>query len=358
MGTAQTPRGPRDAAPDSPLSGLLGASPAMRAVLDRVARVSQSEAPVLITGESGTGKELVARALHFGGPRRDRPFVAVNCAAFPDTLIESELFGHAKGAFTGAVSRREGRFKMADRGTLFLDEIGELSISAQAKLLRVLQEGTIEPLGHDGTVNVDVRILSATHRDLSERIREGAFREDLYYRLKVLHIPLPPLRGRTEDLPILVDHLVKRYAPGFRAGLTPRAQEVLANYPFPGNVRELENVIQHALVMANGRDIDVSDLPGEVTRHARVEPVAEPEHEPEYTPDDDDAPEGYAPLPLADARRVFERAYLVQVLGQNRGRRADTAKALKISRKGLWEKLRDHGILPEEYGGTAHDDDE
>ena len=354
MGTAQTPRGPRDAAPDSPLSGLLGASPAMRAVLDRVSRVSQSEAPVLITGESGTGKELVARALHFGGPRRDRPFVAVNCAAFPDTLIESELFGHAKGAFTGAIARREGRFKMADRGTLFLDEIGELSISAQAKLLRVLQEGTIEPLGHDGTVNVDVRILSATHRDLSERISQGQFREDLYYRLKVLHIPLPPLRGRTEDLPVLVDHLVKRYAPGFRAGLTPRAHEVLAAYPFPGNVRELENVIQHALVMANGRDIDVGDLPGEVTRHANLEP----EPDAPYEPEDDESVGGYAPLPLADARRVFERAYLVQVLGQNRGRRADTAKALKISRKGLWEKLRDHGILPEEYGGTPHDEDE
>jgi DNA-binding NtrC family response regulator len=332
---------------ESPMANLLGASPAMRSVLERVTRIAQSEAPVLITGESGTGKELVARALHFGGPRRERPFVAVNCAAFPDTLIESELFGHSKGAFTGAVARREGRFKMADRGTLFLDEVGELSLSAQAKLLRVIQEGTIEPLGHDGTISVDVRILSATHRDLVACIQKGQFREDLYYRLKVLHVQLPPLRGRAEDLPVLVDHLVKRYAPGFRAGLTQRAREVLASYPFPGNVRELENVIQHALVMANGRDIDVTDLPAEVTRHVTLDRSPH-EHEPEPEPDATD----YAPLPLADARRVFERAYLVQVLGQNRGRRAETAKALKISRKGLWEKLRDHGIQPEEYGGT------
>ncbi|MBA2319931.1 MAG: sigma-54-dependent Fis family transcriptional regulator [Deltaproteobacteria bacterium] len=324
----------------------------MRSVLERVARVCQSEAPVLITGESGTGKELVARALHFGGPRRDRAFVAVNCAAFPDTLIESELFGHSKGAFTGAVARREGRFKLADRGTLFLDEIGELSLSAQAKLLRVIQEGTIEPLGHDGTIHVDVRILSATHRDLAACIAKGSFREDLYYRLKVLHIQLPPLRGRAEDLPVLVDHLVKRYAPGNRAHLTQRAQEVLASYPFPGNVRELENVIQHALVMANGRDIDVGDLPGELLRHVTsAGRAAEPE------PTENEATD-YAPLPLADARRVFERAYLVQVLGQNRGRRAETAKALKISRKGLWEKLRDHGIQPEEYGGAPDRDED
>jgi DNA-binding NtrC family response regulator len=319
----------------------------MRAVLERVSLVCHSEAPVLITGESGTGKELVARALHFGGPRRSQPFVAVNCAAFPDTLIESELFGHGKGAFTGAVSRREGRFKMADRGTLFLDEVGELSLSAQAKLLRVLQEGTIEPLGVDGTVPVDVRILSATHRDLQALIVKGQFREDLYYRLKVLHIPLPPLRGRTEDLPMLVEHLVKRYATGFHPHLTARAREVLAAYPFPGNVRELENVIQHALVMANGRDIDVDDLPGEIRRHVSL-PEPEAVHE---------EASAYTPLPLAEARRVFERAYLVQVLGQNRGRRTETARILKISRKGLWEKLRDHGIRPEEYGGTPDGED-
>jgi len=285
--------------PNSPLSALLGVSTAMRAVIERVSAVCQSEAPVLITGESGTGKELVARALHFGGPRRDRPFVAVNCAAFPDTLIESELFGHGKGAFTGAVTRREGRFKMADHGTLFLDEVGELSPSAQAKLLRVLQEGTIEPLGMDATIHVDVRILSATHRDLKQRIADGTFREDLYYRLNVLHIPLPPLRARIEDLPVLVDHLVKRYAPSPHPRLTQRAHEVLAAYPFPGNVRELENIIQHALVMANGRDIDVLHLPMEISRHAPAH-VAEPDPGPPPDPDMQ-----YTPLPLADARRVF-----------------------------------------------------
>ncbi len=343
------PRRPTSENRDAPLASLLGGSPAMRSVLERVSRICQSEAPVLITGESGTGKELVARALHLGGPRRDRPFVAVNCAAFPDTLIESELFGHSKGAFTGAIARRDGRFKMADHGTLFLDEVGELSLSAQAKLLRVIQEGTIEPLGMDGTLSVDVRILSATHRDLRQCISTGAFREDLFYRLKVLHVALPPLRGRAEDLPVLVDHLVKRYAAGFRPHLTVRAQEALAAYPFPGNVRELENVIQHALVMANGRDIDVGDLPGEVTRHAHFDRPLEVEAEPDFSASD-------APLPLADARRVFERAYLVQVLGQNRGRRGETARALHISRKGLWEKLKDHGIRPQEYGESLERD--
>jgi DNA-binding NtrC family response regulator len=335
---------------DSAIGHLLGASPAMRSVLDRVRVVSQSEAPVLITGESGTGKELVARALHFSGPRKERPFVAVNCAAFPDTLIESELFGHGKGAFTGAHARREGRFKMADHGTLFLDEVGELTPAAQAKLLRVIQEGTIEPLGMDVTLKVDVRILAATHRDLHQWIAEGRFREDLYYRLKVLSIQLPPLRGRTEDLPLLVEHLVKRYATGVRPSLTPRAHEALAAYPFPGNVRELENVIQHALVMANGRDIDLSHLPGEVLKHV---PQESREVEPEF-----EGGEAYTPLPLADARRVFERAYLVQVLGQNRGRRTETARVLKISRKSLWEKLRDHGIRAGEYGGRPEDDEE
>ncbi len=373
---------------NSAISALLGGSPAMRSVLDWVSAVCHTEAPVLITGESGTGKELVARALHFDGPRRDRPFVAVNCAAFPDSLIESELFGHGKGAFTGAVARREGRFKMADRGTLFLDEVGELSPSAQAKLLRVLQEGTIEPLGMDGSIKVDVRILSATHSDLRQKIREGKFREDLYYRLNVLGVELPPLRGRTGDLPLLVEHLVKRFAGGQSPSVSSRAVEALAAYPFPGNIRELENVIQHALVMANGRDIDFTHLPKDVIKHApasisssaspspspspghgseperprepqQQQPEAEREHEREremMEPDLEHVP--YTPLSLVDARRVFERAYLVQVLGQNEGRRTDTARALKISRKGLWEKLRDHEIRPQEYGGSAEDDDE
>jgi two-component system response regulator AtoC len=345
----------------SAISALLGGSLAMRSVHDWVEAVCHSDAPVLITGESGTGKELVARALHFDGPRRDRPFIAVNCAAFPDSLIESELFGHGKGAFTGAIARREGRFKMADHGTLFLDEVAELTMAAQAKLLRVVQEGTIEPLGMDGTIHVDVRILSATHRDLKRCIAEGKFREDLYYRLNVLHIDLPPLRARQQDVPLLVEHLLKRYVVGLKPQLTARATEALNAYAFPGNVRELENVIQYALVMAKGRDIDFAHLPTDVTDNApAVRPPAAPSPPPEEEEEEEPShPQqgGYMSLSLADARRVFERAYLVQVLAQNAGRRGDTAAILKISRKGLWEKLRDHGIRPEEYGGGQDDED-
>jgi DNA-binding NtrC family response regulator len=339
---------------------LVGASAPMREVLDRVTRIGHSEAPVLITGESGTGKELVARALHYGGPRRQGPFVAINCAAFPDTLIESELFGHGKGAFTGAATRREGRFKMADHGTLFLDEIGELSLYAQAKLLRVLQEGTIEPLGVDETTHVDVRILAATHRDLEKCVEAGTFREDLYYRIKVLTVHLPALRDRPEDLPTLVDHLVRRYSRT-ALRLSARALGALERYPFPGNVRELENVIQHALVMAAGDEIDVCHLPGEIAHDAAPapapsRPVLVQEHEDTYQAPDPRM--AYAPLPLNDARRAFERAYLVQVLSLHGGRRNETAKALGISRKNLWEKLRSHGVRAAEYGGSVDPDDD
>src|SRR4051812_44257903 len=231
---------------------IIGRSVQMLRLLDRVNTIATSHAPVLLHGESGTGKELVARALHERGPRRDRPLVVVNCAAFPDTLLEAELFGHERGAFTGAVKRRDGRFRAAHTGTLMLDEIAEMSLPAQAKLLRVLQEGTIEPLGTNESQRVDVRVISATHRDLKERIVGGAFREDLYYRINVLNVDLPPLRERKGDLPLLVQYFLKKFGrPGKPPPrLSPPAWAALAAFPFPGNVRQLGHAIEHAVVLA------------------------------------------------------------------------------------------------------------
>src|SRR3954462_12406050 len=218
---------------------IIGRSPPMLRLSDRVETIAQSDAPVLITGESGTGKELIARTLHERSTRATKPFIAVNCAAFPETLLEAELFGHERGAFTGAVKRRDGRFMAANGGTLLLDEIGEMPLPAQAKLLRSLQDGTFEPLGTNTTVKVDVRILSATNRDLKKLIAEGRFREDLYYRLKVIEIPIPPLRDHKSDLPLLFSYFARRNAqPGREvSGISPRAWAILSAYSFPGNIR-------------------------------------------------------------------------------------------------------------------------
>jgi DNA-binding NtrC family response regulator len=303
----------------------------MRDLLDRADAIADSDAAVLLHGESGTGKELVARRIHEHSARAGGPFVAVNCAAFPDTLIEEELFGHERGAFTGAVRQRDGRFKAAHGGTLFLDEIAELSPPAQAKLLRVLQTLTFEPIGSDTTLTVDVRVISATHRDLRERILAGRFREDLYYRVKVLDLRLPALRERAEDLPLLMDHFLRHFGPRGRPvpRLTPRAAAALRAYPWPGNVRELEHAIEHAVVIARGGDIDVHHLPGDLTGEAPPPP---------------------APVirPLGAAMKEFEHDYLLHVLRQTRGARAQAAALLGISRKSLWEKLREHGITLED----------
>ena len=264
---------------------IIGRSPPMLRLSDRIETIAQSDAPVLITGESGTGKELVARTLHDRSSRRNKPFIAVNCAAFPETLLEAELFGHERGAFTGAVKRRDGRFKAADGGTLLLDEIAEVPLPAQAKLLRVLQEGTVEPLGTNESTRVDVRIISATHRNLRERIKEGRFREDLYYRLNVLDIEIPPLRERRGDLPLLLQYFLNKFTqPGKPPStISPRAWAVLSQYHFPGNVREFAHAIEHAVVLAGGGEIEVEHLPGGITgaldgarQHAgRLAPLAE-----------------------------------------------------------------------------------
>ena len=308
---------------------IIGRSPQMLRLLDRVNTIATSHAPVLLAGESGTGKELVARALHQRGTRRDRPLVVVNCAAFPDTLLEAELFGHERGAFTGAIKRRDGRFRAAHTGTLLLDEIAEMSLAAQAKVLRVLQEGTIEPLGTNETIRVDVRVISATHRDLKERIAQGLFREDLYYRINVLNVDLPPLRDRKGDLPLLVQYFLKKLTrPGKTPPtLSPAAWAALAAFPFPGNVRQLGHAIEHAVVLAGEGVVDLQHLPRDVVGRLEPSPLA-----------------AQVARPLGTALKEFERDYLQRALAQASGKRTLAAEILGISRKNLWEKLRAHGF--------------
>jgi DNA-binding NtrC family response regulator len=326
-----------------PEVALVGQSPPMRRVLGLIEMVAASEAPVLVVGESGTGKELVARMLHERSARHEKPFVVVNCGALSETLIEAELFGHERGAFTGAVKRREGRFKAADGGTVFLDEIAELPLSAQAKLLRVLQEGTFEPLGTNTTVRVDVRVISATHRQLKERIAEGVFREDLYYRVNVIEIPLPPVRERPGDLSLLVQYFLHRFASKGRPvpTVTPAAWAALSQYNYPGNVRELSHAIEHAVVLSGGSEIEPRHLPSTITASANrnLEAAAV---SPEIRP-------------LHVALREFERQYLLRAMSQAGSKRVRAAEMLGISRKSLWEKLRLHGISDAETEATRPD---
>ncbi len=327
---------------------LVGRTPMMVRLQERIDAIADSHAPVLVTGESGTGKELVARTIHDRSPRRDKPFVAINCAAFPETLIEAELFGHERGAFTGAVGRRDGRFKMADGGTLLLDELGELPLPAQAKLLRVLQDGSFQPIGTNATVRVDVRIISTTNRNLKSEVSSGRFREDLYYRINVVEVVIPPLRERRGDIALLSEHFVRRFhnGPGEPPAISPAARAALYRYDFPGNLRELMHAIEHALVFSRGREVDVQDLPPSITAARAAEQDSETGKE----------PGGQRPLAVALAE--FEREYLLATLEATSGKRTRAAELLGISRKNLWEKLRQHGIpdtAPASHG--PHSDD-
>ncbi|MEO1338014.1 MAG: sigma-54 dependent transcriptional regulator, partial [Myxococcota bacterium] len=286
---------------------------------------------VLILGENGTGKELAARAIHKASRRAEEVLVKVDLGAIAASLFESELFGHKKGAFTDAKTDRTGHFEAASGGTLFLDEIAEIPPMAQAKLLRVLQEGVIEPLGANDQVHIDVRIVSATHRNLKERIREGLFREDLYYRLNVLDVAIPPLRDRRSDLPLLVEHFIARLTKPGRAApsIAPSAWAALSEYPFPGNVRELEHAIQRAVVLSRGHEIELAHLPEDVRGTAAT---ASPR-----------VAEGSNALrPLSTAVKEFEHQYLMRALSAAEGKKAKAAELLGISRKNLWEKLRSH----------------
>ena len=309
-------------------SPIIGHTPQMQQLIERINTVAQSDAPVLIRGESGTGKELVAHTIHARSPRKNQPFVAVNCAAFPETLIEAELFGHERGAFTGAVRKREGRFKAADGGTLLLDEVAEIPLPVQAKLLRVLEEGLIEPLGTNTAVPVNVRIVSATHRDLKDLISQGKFREDLYFRINVLDLNIPPLRERRADLPLLMAHFLRRFYPGrVPPGIAPRAWAALMDYGFPGNVREFAHAIERAVVLAHGSEIDLEHLPADIA--GAVTPASRTE-------------ESFRPLGMMV--KEFEKQYVVRALRLSAGNKGRAAELLGISRKNLWEKLKLHGI--------------
>ncbi|MGB5192977.1 MAG: sigma-54 dependent transcriptional regulator [Polyangiales bacterium] len=311
--------------------GILGKSEAIAKVFATIEKVADHKTTVLIQGESGTGKELVARALHDGSSRKDKPFVPVNCGAIPETLLESELFGHKKGAFTDAHADKKGLFAEANQGTLFLDEIGELPLSLQVKLLRVLQEGRVRPLGATRDQEVDVRVIAATVRDLRREVQEKRFREDLYYRLNVLQLNVPPLRDRREDIALLVEHFIERN--NGRLGtkirdVEPRARKLLFNYPWPGNVRELENTVERAVVLAEGDVITVADLPERMREPA--DPVA--------------ASLSTGELSIKKTSRFMEETLIRRALEQTGGNRTAASKLLEISHRALLYKIKDYGI--------------
>jgi DNA-binding NtrC family response regulator len=313
---------------------VIGGSPPMRKVFEIVERVAPTDVTVLIRGESGTGKELIAREVHRLSDRASMPFVAVNCAALPDSLIESELFGHEKGAFTGAVRRRSGKFDFADGGTLFLDEIGDMAVATQAKILRVLENKEFEPLGSHVSQKVDVRILCATHRDLSQAIAGSEFREDLFYRINVVSLELPPLRERVEDIGLLLEFFGRTFADKYRiewAGFTEAALSRLREYPWPGNVRELRNLVERSVVLSVKGAIDVADLPAEIDAAAPAKGVQEAGLE-------------MWRLPYEEARATFERDYLMEVLERHQGNISQAASSMKIHRQTLQYKLKQLGI--------------
>lgn len=324
---------------------LIGKSATMHQVYYLIDRAAQSDSTVLITGESGTGKELVARAIHYNGLRKNGPFVAVNCNALPATLLESELFGHLKGAFTGADQSREGRFSRADGGTIFLDEIGELSPDLQVKFLRVLQEKTFEPVGSTKPQQVDVRVVAATNRNLEETVKSGQLREDLYYRLHVLHIHIPPLRERRDDISLLADYFMNKKSHLLKAGpkrLAEAAREVLLQFHFPGNVRQLENMIERAIVLSTEEEIQLQDLP-DLTHRSEV-PVAE--REPRSGPGMvEQMPLHNAWQRLSEMTRQTEEALLRRALRENPGlSNQELADLLGTSRRVLELRLQQFGI--------------
>ncbi len=314
----------------SRIEGIIGESGHMQEVLSLVRRVAPSEATVLIRGESGTGKELIAQAIHYASPRASRPLVRLNCAALPETLLESELFGHEKGAFTGAYAMRKGRFEVANGGSLFLDEIGDLPLHLQAKLLRVLQEKEFERVGSSHPIPVDVRILAATHRDLEKLIQQGQFREDLYYRLNVVTVVLPPLRERRQDIPPLLDHLVKKFAEKNDKtikGFTQEARDALLRYDYPGNVRELENIVERSTVITRDEVIGRSDLPLTVQATEKVDDRG---------------------TNMTAVVEGLERKMIKDALAQSDGVQTRAADKLGITDRALRYKLKKYGFQGED----------
>jgi len=306
---------------------MIGDSKPMQSIYDFIKQVAPTDSTILIRGESGTGKELAATSIHMNSARSDKPYVRINCAAIPEGLIESELFGHEKGAFTGAHARKPGKFELADGGTLLLDEIGELPLSLQAKLLRVLQESVYERVGGTGTISVDIRLLCATAKDLEKAIQEGSFRQDLFYRLNVIPLVMPPLRDRKEDISVLTNHFLHEFSVkrGIAMEINSEAMQCLVAYDFPGNTRELKNIIERASVLAPKALIQLSDLPADLSN----------------TTSNTDYPESYV---LADAVAQTEKQFVLKALTCTGGKRAEAADLLGISRKNLWEKMKQHHI--------------
>lgn len=316
---------------DHSLLNIIGKSNMMQGVFDLIERVSKVDSNILITGESGTGKGLVANIIHLKSKRAKNPFIKVSCAALPETLLESELFGHEKGSFTGAIKRRYGRFEMAKDGTIFLDEVGEIPMSIQVKLLRAIQESEFERVGGEETIKVDVRIISATRKNLEKAIEDGEFREDLYYRLKVIPIHIPPLKERKEDIPLLVDYFIKRFNKKLSrlVEITPEALKCLLDYDFPGNVRELENIIERSVALSTSDTINAYDIVMAVEKDGFI------------SLRDEDIPS------LKDVISKTEMTHLMKVLEKTNWNRIKAAKILGISRKNLWEKLKAYNIVSE-----------
>lgn len=371
----------RDARPEDSASRgrfrLVGESAAIRQVYQVVEKVADTPSTVLITGESGTGKELVARALHDNSSRRAGPFIKINCAAIPKTLMESELFGYEKGAFTGAVGSKPGRFELAHGGSLFLDEIGEIPVEMQVKLLRVLQESEFERVGGIKTIKVDVRLITATNRDLAAEITTGGFRDDLYYRLNVVPIHLPPLRERREDIPLLVDHFIARFNERLKkqiAGVAPEALDRLVSHQWPGNIRELENVVERTILFCEGSLIQLADLPGELggtPNQAMSPPTVAIDDRPISAATSSgslpmvQSPSAPQPTTLppvgeevgslkeavrAETERV-ERELIQRALDETGGNVTQAARKLQISRKSLQTKMKELGLRDREQGG-------
>ncbi len=312
---------------------IVARSAVMKKVMESVSRISKTESTVYICGESGTGKELIARAVHLASNRKEKPFVAINCAAIPETLLESELFGHEKGAFTGAIKSSRGLFAQAHEGTIFLDEIGDMPLTTQAKFLRVLQERQFYPVGSEQPLDVDVRVIAATNKDLAEHVKQGLFREDLYYRIHVIPVVLPPLRERKEDIPVLVDYFLKKFSGEMNKkikGLTPKAMQRLMLHDWPGNVRELENTIEYAVAMAN-HDVITEDLilPTKTETDTAVKP-------------------------LREARETFEKSYLTRILELTQGNVSNAAALAGKYRADLYNLLKKYNINPSNYKKEQH----
>jgi transcriptional regulator with GAF, ATPase, and Fis domain len=327
---------------------MVGQSPAMAALYAQIAKVAPTRTRVLITGESGTGKELIARAIHRESLLRDRPFIKVNCAAIPPELIESELFGHERGAFTGAAARKKGLFELADGGTIFLDEIGDMSVSAQAKVLRVLQSGELSRVGSETTLKVDVRVLAATNRDLQAAVAAGQFRDDLYFRLAVVPLRAPPLRDRAKDIPLLCTSFVGQIAREnglHEKSITPEAVEVLSAYSWPGNVRELRNVVER-LVILSEENIGAGDLPEEIVAEAARK------NRPATSVGSFELPAEAKNLPLRELRDLVERQYVRAKLDEHDWNISRTAQVLGLERTNLHKKMRALGIAREDRRDT------